>query len=156
MKLLLGVIILIMLIVSVRFRKFVGLLALMWITGAFLFWQYQNYEENKSKNRIHPSEVILNNISFKPINNNYEMTGRIKNNSEKYNLSGVQLRITAKDCTDRYSDNCIIFSEKEEYIYISIPPKQARDFRKDIYLYSDQLIKDKIIWDYSIGYVESK
>lgn len=156
MKLLLGIIILIMLIVSVRFRRFLGLLALMWIAGAFLFWQYQDYEENKSKNRIHPTEVILSNIIFKPINNNYEMTGRIRNNSEKYNLSGVQLSITAKDCTNKYDNNCIIISEKKEYIFISIPPKQARYFKKDIHLYSDQLIKDKVIWDYSVEYAESR
>lgn len=156
MKWFLGIIILILLVVSVRFRKFAGFFVLIWISGAFLFWQYQDYEKNKSKNRISPSEVVLEKISFKPISNNYEMTGRMLNNSEKYTLSGVQLKIIVKDCTNNDDTKCIIISEKNEYIYISIPPKQARDFKKEIYLYSDQIVEDKLIWNYAIEYTESK
>jgi len=126
------------------------------LTIGLIVWQYQEYEESKSKTRILPSEVVLRKISFDPIGNNYEMTGRIYNNSEKYNLSGVQLKIIAQDCVNSNEDNCVIFSETNEYIYIAIPPRQARDFKKEIYLYSNQNVENKVVWDYSIEYAESK
>lgn len=156
MKWLFGIIVLIMLVVSARFRKFAGFLVLICIVVGSLLWGYQEYEKNKPKNRISASEVILKNISFEAINNNYELTGRIVNNSEKYTLSGLQLKITIKDCTNNDDTHCIIFAEKKEYIYLSIPPRQARDFKKEIYLYSNQNIENKLVWDYSIEYVTSE
>lgn len=125
------------------------------IIAVFLSLQYQEYEKNKFKNRISSSEVIFENISFNPINNNYEMTGRIINNSEKYTLSGVQLKITVKDCTSD-ATYCFIISESNEYIYVSIPPMQARDIKKEIYFYSNQRIENKLVWNYSIEYTDSK
>lgn len=156
MKWLAGIIILILLLVSAGFRKFAGIFVLICVVGGLLFWQYQEYEKNKSRNRIALSELVFENIAFKPSNGNYEMAGRLINNSEKYTLNGVQLKITAKDCA--YNDNteCVIISDADEYIYINIPAKQARDFKKDIYLYSDQNIGDRLVWDYAIEYTESK
>ncbi len=156
MKWLFGIIVLILLVVSARFRKFAGFVVLICIVGGALLWGYQEYEKNKSKSRISASEVTLENISFETRNNNYELTGRIVNNSEKYILNGLQLKITVKDCTNNDDTHCIIFAEKKEYIYLSIPPRQARDFKKDIYLYLNQSIENKLAWDYSIEYAESE
>ncbi len=156
MKWLAGIIILILLVVSEKFRKFAGVFVLVCAVGGLLFWQYQEFEKNKSRNRISPSELVLKNISFKLSHSSYEMTGRIINNSEKFTLNGVQLKITIKDCANNDPIDCIIFSEKNEYIYVHIPPKQARDFRKDISLYSDQNKEDRLVWDYSIEYAESE
>ena len=64
MKWLVGIIILILLIVSVRFRKLAGSLVLLGIVVGLLLWQYQEHEKNKSKNRISPSELVLKNITF--------------------------------------------------------------------------------------------
>ena len=156
MKWLAGIIIVILLLVSAGFRKFAGIFVLICVVGGLLFWQYQEYEKNKLRNRIALSELVFKNISFKPYNGNYEMTGRLINDSDKYTLNGVQLKITARDCAYDDHADCIIISDANEYIYINIPAKQARDFRKDIYLYSDQDIGDKLVWDYSIEYTESK
>jgi len=156
MKWLSGIIVLILLVVSVRFRKFAGVFVLVCAAGGLLFWQYQEYEKNKSRNRISSSELVLKNVSFKLLPNSYEITGRIINNSEKFTLNGVQLKITIKDCANNDNIDCIIFSEKNEYIYVYIPPKQARDFKKDISLYSDQNRENRLVWDYSIEYAESE
>jgi len=157
MKWLFGIIILVLLVVSARFRKFAGYFIVIGIVGGSLIWGFQEYEKNKSKSRISSAEVILRNISFEAINNNeYELTGRIVNNSEKYTLNGLQLRINAKDCANDGDTHCIVFTEKKEYIYITIPPGQARDFKKEINLYSDQNLENKLVWDYSIEYAESK
>ena len=156
MKWLAGIIILILLLVSARFRKFAWFFVLICVGIGLLFWQYQEYEENKSKNRISPAELVFKDISFKPSNGNYEMTGRIINNSEKYALNGVKLKIIVKDCANNDNTQCIVISEVDEYLYINIPSQQARDFRKDIYLYSDQSRSDDLVWNYSIEYTESK
>ncbi|MDO8333672.1 MAG: hypothetical protein Q7T35_03255 [Nitrosomonas sp.] len=156
MKWLAGIIVLILIVVSEKFRKFAGFLALVCVVGGLLFWQYHEYEKNKSRNRISPSELILKNVSFKLLPSSYEMTGRIINNSEKFTLNGVQLKITIKDCASNDNIDCIIFSEKNEYIYVYIPPKQARDFRKDISLYSDQIKEDRLVWNYSVEFAESE
>ena len=157
MKWLAGVIILILLVVSERFRKFAGVFILICVVGGLLFWQYQEYEKNKPRNRISPSELVLKNVSFKPSNSNYEMTGRIINNSQEFTLNGVQLKITVKDCANNNNNNdCIIFTEKNEYLYVNIPPKQARDFRKDISLYSNQIIEERLVWNYSVEFAVSE
>jgi hypothetical protein len=156
MKWLAGIIILILLVVSAKFRKFAGLFILVCAVGVLLFWQYQEYEKYKPRNRISPSELVFKNVSFKLSQSSYEMTGRIINNSEKFTLNGVQLKITIKDCANNDNIDCIIFSEKNEYIYVYIPPKQARDFIKDISLYSDQNKENRLVWSYSIEYAESE
>jgi hypothetical protein len=156
MKWLAIIIALVLLIISARFRKFTGILVVVCGIGGLLFWQYQEYEKNESRNRITSSELIFKNVSFRFSNNNYEMTGRIINNSEKYTLKGVQLKITVRDCTDNDDIDCIIFSEKNEYLYVYIPPKQARDFKKDIYPYSNQNNEGRLVGNYSIEYAESE
>ena len=150
------VIVLILLIVSVRFRKFALSLAMLLVFCGLMIWVYQEYETHQVRNRIPPSELRLENVSFAPLNNDYEMTGRMINGSEKYPLNGLQIKISVKECNNDHDDlNCIIFYETEEYIYIMVPPRQARDFKKVITLYSNQAIKGRLVWDYSIVYADS-
>lgn len=148
--------VLILLIVSVRFRKFALSVALLLGLCGLIIWGYQEYEAHQVRNRILPAELTLRNVSFSPLNNDYEMTGRIINGSEKYPLNGLQLKISVKECAKDDDDlNCIIFYETEEYLYIMVPPKQARDFKKLITLYSNQAIKGRLVWNYSIVYADS-
>lgn len=147
--------VLILLIVSVRFRKFALSLVMLLVFCGLMVWIYQEYETHQVRNRILPAELRLENVSFAPFNNDYEMTGRIINGSEKYPLNGLQLKISVKECNDHEDLNCIIFYETEEYIYILVPPKQARDFKKVITLYSNQAIKGRLVLDYSIVYADS-
>lgn len=156
MKWLLIVVFLALLAVSAGFRKFAGALVLFCAIGGILIWQYQVYEENQSRKNIMPSELTFENVTLESLNENYRLTGRIINNSDKYDVRGVQIKLTVSDCKIDDNNNCIIISEADEYIYVDIPSKQARDFRRNIFLYSDIIIKGTLDWDYSIEYVESK
>jgi hypothetical protein len=148
--------VIILLIVSVRFRKFALSVAMILAFSGLMVWLYQEYEIHQVRNKILPSELRLENVAFMPLNNDYEVTGRIINGSEKYPLNGMQLKISVKECADDNVDlNCIKFYETEEYIYITVPPKQARDFKKIITLYSNQAIRGKLIWNYTILYADS-
>lgn len=156
MKWLLILVFLTLLAVSAGFRKLAGTLVLLLITGGILIWQYQVYEENQSKKNILPSELTFEDLSLEPLHENYRLTGRIINNSDKYDVRGIQVKITVSDCKINERDDCVIITEADEYIYADIPAKQARDFKKNIFLYSDIVIKGRLDWDYSVTYVESK
>ncbi len=156
MKWLAIIIILILLAVSAGFRKFAGILILIFAVGGLLIWQYQEYEANQSRTKIMPSELIFEGVSLEPSNEAYDIIGRVINNSDKYSLSGVQLKLAVSDCTNNEKNDCIIIAQQDEYIYIDIPPKQARDFKKNIYLYSDINIRGELVLDYSIEYAEAK
>ena len=155
MKWLAVIVILILFVVSAGFRKFAGILVLTCAIGGILIWQYQEYEESQSRKMILPSELTFEGVSLESSNGNYDFIGRIINNSDKHSLSGVQFKLAVKDCAKNDKRDCIIVSEVDEYIYINIPPKQARDFKKNIYLYSDINIRGKLVLDYSIEYAET-
>ena len=151
-----GIVVLVLLIVSSGFRKFAGVLVLVAVIGGFIYWQYQKNEEKQSKTRIKPSELLFEDISLKSsYGSGYDMVGRITNNSSQFTLKGVQLKLTFKDC-DKDNKDCIIVAEDNEYIYVNIPPKQARDFKESVYLHSDLKIKGKMVWDYKIEYSKAE
>lgn len=157
MKWLAVMVILILLAVSAGFRKFAGILIVASAIGGVLIWQYQEYDENQSRKLILPSELTFEEVSLEPSGgSSYDFIGRIINHSDKYTLSGVQLKLTIRDCAKNDNNNCIIISEVNEYIYINIPPKQARDFKKNIFLYSDINIKGNLALDYTIDYAETR
>lgn len=155
MKWLAVIVILILLAVSAGFRKFAGILIFVSAIGGILIWQYQNYDEKQSRKLILPSELTFEEVSLEPSGGSYDFIGRIINHSHKYTLRGVQLQLTISDCAKNDNNNCIIISEVDEYIYINIPPKQARDFKKNFSLYSDINIKGNLALDYTINYAET-
>lgn len=111
-----GIAVLALIIVSPRFRKFALIFLLIASIIGVALWQYQEYERNKSKNSIHPSELVLQNMEFKPLDTDYEfeMSGRIINNSEKYTLKSIVLTITTQECGDSSQADCLIVSEQQE------------------------------------------
>lgn len=151
-----GVVILILLVVSAGFRKFAGILIIVCVAGGFIFWQYQENEEKQSLKRIPHSEILFEDVSLKSSYGSYEIVGRITNNSSKYTLKGVQLKLTFKDCDKDNLSNCIIVAEENEHIYKNIPPSQARDFKESVYLPSDLNIKGKMIWSYKVDYIKAE
>lgn len=152
-----GIIILILLVASAGFRKFAGGLILVVAVGGLLFWQYQENEEKKSKNRVTPSELIFEGVSLKSsYGSSYDIVGRITNTSNKYTVKGVQLKLTFRDCEKENKSKCIIVAEENENLYVSIPPNQARDFSESVYLYSDLNIKGELVWDYKVEYAKAE
>ena len=151
-----GIVVLILLVVSAGFRMFAGVLVLIFAVGGFIFWQYLEYEERESKSRIPQSELVFEGMSLKPsYGSSYDLIGRIVNNSNKYTLKSVQLKLTFRDC-EKDNKNCIVIYEDSENIYINIPPKQARDFKESVYLYSDISLKVEMAWDYKIQHTKAE
>ena len=151
-----GIIILILLVVSAGFRKFAGTLVAIAVIAGFLYYQYEKREEKLSMQRIPISEITFQDVILKPSYSSYELVGRITNNSKLYSINEVQLKLTFRDCVKNDESKCVIFAEENEHIYINIPPKQARDFKEGIYLYSDLKVKGKLVWDYQVVYTKAK
>jgi hypothetical protein len=120
--------------------------------------QENEKKERLSKSRIKSNELTLEGFKLKP--GEYDdlvLTGRIKNNSKKYSLDGLSLKLVFQDCSVIKENSCITIGEKGVYLSLSIPPGQARDIYEKISLYGKTMIpKGKLIWHYDINYTVAK
>lgn len=151
-----GIVILILLVVSAGFRKFAGVIVLICAVGGLLYWLYQENEEAESKKRISTSDLKFEGVFLKPSYSSYDLVGRITNNSVKYTLKAIQIKLIFKDCDKINSSNCIVVAQDDEHIYINIPPGQARDFKEGVYLSSNLNIKGTMAWEYTIEYTKAE
>lgn len=149
-------IILILMLALPEFRKY-GLVAVLVVAiGIFLLWRYQEYEEKQSKERISPAELSFEDVSLNQAYSGFELKGRIVNNSKQYTLNGIQLKLTFKDCRKDDNSICVVIAEESEFVYVTIPPEQARDFQEDFYPYPDLRVNGKLVWDYTVEYARAE
>ncbi|NMG42866.1 hypothetical protein GPA22_03830 [Aromatoleum toluvorans] len=155
---LLGIAVLVLLVVSSGFRKFaLGLVALTVAGGGLLYIQSE-LEQSRSLSRIAISELAFENVALKPEYSGYKLSGRIMNNSTNYTLKQVKLVVTMQDCTGATgSQNCITIGESSEYLYLGIPPVQARDFEEPVYFAGRGLNpKGHLQWSYSVSEIRGE
>lgn len=155
---LLGIVILILLVVSTGFRKFaLSLVALAAVVGGFFYLQSE-HEESRSLSRISISELVFENVTLKPYSGSYKLSGRIKNNSAKHTLKQVNLVVTTQDCSgETRSPNCITIGERNEDLFLSVPPGQARDFEESVYFSGGPLNpKGHLEWNYSVSQIRGE
>ena len=150
------VIILILVLALSEFRKYGIVIVSLFAIFIFFIWQYVDYEEKRSKERISPSDLSFESVKLNQTFNGYEFTGRIINNSDKYTLSGIQMKLEFKDCEKTDNGGCVVIAEENKFIYIKIPPKQARDFKENFYPYPDLKIRGKLIWDYTVNFAKAE
>lgn len=150
---LIGIVVLVLLVASAGFRKFaVGLVALGAAVGGVVYL-YNEREESHSLSRIPVSQLVFENVTLQPDYSSYKISGRIKNNSEKFTLKEVTLVVTMDDCADEsLSQSCLSIGESSESVYIDIPPGQARDFEDSMYFSGGALKpKGRLAWDYLVS-----
>ena len=153
-----GIVVLILLVVSAGFRKFaLGLVVLASAVGGFFYLQNES-EKSRALSRIPLSELVFENVTLKPDYSNYELSGRLKNNSARFTLKQVNLLVTMQDCTgESRSQNCVTIGEGEEDMYLSIPPGQARDFNKSVYFSGGTLSPNgHFEWHYSVSQIKGE
>ena len=98
-------------------------------------------DERIPKQRIPPGELEFLDYKIQPSEfGGYEFVGRIKNTNAHYTLYSVEINVLFYDCLIGLGKrNCTILGERIESIYLTIPPKQERDFNEPIYIYGDVL-----------------
>lgn len=154
-----AIVILVLLVISAGFRKFaLTLLVTCAVVGFVLYHQHKS-EEAKALSRVDINEIAFDNVRLLGSDyRDYEIVGRVKNNSNQYTLKGVNLKITFRDCPQRDSlDGCVVIGEIDEFLSLNIPPGQARDFEESVYLYGDKMKpKGRLVWGYHVDYTKAE
>ena len=136
-----------------KFRKvlfiIIGIAAIICLIGFFAI----QYEKSLSKKRISPNEIDLTDLKlagddFNEDTQRRRLLGRIKNNSTKYILSRLKLKLIMRDCIK--PDDCEITGEAYGSFYTNIPPGQIREINEGIYFSNLAVPKNKGSWDYEI------
>ncbi|MES2661945.1 MAG: hypothetical protein V4629_01450 [Pseudomonadota bacterium] len=136
-----------------KFRKFFGALLLVVVLSSLFYWYSNSREEDKSRTRISAEEIIFENVLLnQSYGSSYDFIGRIKNNSRKHKLKDVYINITFSDCPNIDETNCVIIAEEKTRLSLDIPPKQARNFKTNIFPRDDLNAQGKLIWNYGLDY----
>ena len=119
-----AIVALILLVVSAGFRKFALAIVVIAVIGGFIIHQNSKREEQLSRQRISLHQLIFENVNLKNTNyGDFNLTGRIHNESKQYTLTDVGLNLTFRDCIK--GKDCIIIGETTEHIYRNIRTKSA-------------------------------
>ena len=99
-------------------------LALIVVIGiiGYLAW-YQNHELSLSEQRIPVAAVELADMKIIEERRGKQIAGRVRNHSQEYTLTELQVRISMKDCVDK---RCEVINQTDITLKPDVPPGQAR------------------------------
>ena len=151
-----GIVVLLLLIFSGKFRKVAfGIVAVIAI-GIGLIVLYTQEAKRESRDRIAVSELDFQDIRLQNDYGSYRIIGRIKNNSHQYTLTGLGVNFSFEDCeSDTPRLNCVTIGEAKENYLLNIPAGQVRDLSEYVYPGSTRA-KGKMVWHYFIFYTEGR
>ena len=156
--------ILIFMVVSlVLFSKYRVLRAFLLALGALslvLVLYFEVFEDVSNLNsKISVDQIKVDNALLKKRTaHSYIFTGNIFNLSKEETMVGFEVLVRLKDCSpvDDIEMDCHIAGQREEFIRISIDPKQSQDFSQRIYFYNASEITNEMHWDYKIKNVRAR
>ena len=141
----------------IRFAWFRNsLLVIMILAGALFYYiDFQQRNDNEIASiRILPAEIQLTDLEFSDpfaqFSSN-EITGKIRNNSNWYELDTLYLKV---QLVDTYNDRSEIIGADEVSIWVDVPPQQARDFIAKPNLGTLKSPKGKLNWSCSISLIK--
>jgi len=106
----------------------IALAVIMILGSTFFYFQKDTRVENK-KNLIPLNEIELTDIRHKlAYGNYYKLSAQLKNNSQKYRLQTIKLKLSFLNCpSPEVNDykNCKLISEKNHTIDTRMPAQQS-------------------------------
>jgi len=136
-----------------------------------VYYDYKSKAEAENRKMelrklISESELEFDHMRIsKDDRNNFQVTGRIKNNSQ-HTLDELNLKIFVYDCLDAERKNCeTVFVDEYNSIFADVlglgpdeyvPPKQARDFKTYLLGSNKFDIQGNLAWNYQITYIQAK
>jgi hypothetical protein len=140
------------------FRKLAIGLTVAALIGGFSLYQYNERQQQRASTRILVSEVVIEHIALKPtFRSSYDVSGRIRNNSEHYRVDGITLTVTLRDCQGKDKSSCVVIGQATSNAPVTVPPQQARDFIASFYFGSDQMTpKGTLDWGYQLTAVHAR
>lgn len=156
MEWLVGIVVLVLLIFSGKFRKVAFGIAAVIAVGMGLIVLYTQESKRESRDRIPKSEIEFQDIRLQNDHGIYRIFGRIKNNSRHYTLTRLGMKFSFEDCeNDDPRLNCVTIEEVKEDFSLDIPAGQARDLSEYVYPGITRA-KGKMVWHYLISYIEGQ
>lgn len=126
------VVILMALIAWGDLKLMLAFLALVLLGGVTLLF-YSHWEEQHSAELITTEQVELKAFELRPLAGAvYELTGRVLNNAQQYDLKKLEIVIRAQDCTAATPAECVTIGEVVPWLHTDIPAGQARDIKEKI------------------------
>jgi hypothetical protein len=159
-----AIVVLILLVASVGFRKFffgaVGIIIVIGLAAYFYIQNQNENEERRAKTLIKPYELKFEDfrLGTKQYSSYPEITGRVINNSSKYSLSELALKITFRDCPKAAKPgDCVTIGESTKNIHLNVPPGQARNFAETVYASEHETkAKGSLEWDYQVTTIKGR
>lgn len=127
-------------VASPAFRKALGFLfAAACILGLLAYgWlererSMSRREAEAAKKRISPNEVELLDLRMGTSGPFVNLAGRARNNSTRFILTRIELRLYVEDCPVGGSTKCDIVGDAIEEVSADVPPGQVREISKSVY-----------------------
>lgn len=137
-----------LLVIFSQYRILTGFGLSVAIIASFLLWHFEIRERGRLTDRITNEEVHLDRLELERRHRrSFKLEGRLTNSSEKFTLSRLHFLIQIQECPDEQK-NCLPIAEQKETLSLTVPPKQARNFDKNIFF--DSHIKDRDEYDWNI------
>ena len=143
-----------------KFGKFLlGTILVIAVVGGVAIYEVQRRREvetEAAKTRILRSQLELDSLELQPgyFLGSYTLIGRVRNRSSEYTLDNFRLKLIMRDCLS--PDDCEVVGEKEQSIYTTVPPGQARDI-DDIVSFSDLgEPRGTLQWDHEVIEISGK
>lgn len=147
--------IVIALLASAGFRKFALVMLLVFLALATTISVLNHYEDQVERGRIALDEVQLTDVSVRLIAGNYNIAGRINNNSSEFTLTRLGIDLLAQDCPPADGE-CVTIAEHTLEFLVEVPPGQARDFDRVTRLRDSQVNpKGRLQWRQGVRFTES-
>ena len=142
------------LVVLTYYSPKIGFSLLSGLGALLLALYFLNLEESEiQKFPIPRDQLALSDmVSEFSYADNWKFSGRITNSSEK-TITDIEINIVLYDCPDdngEISDACVVIGDIVEFVGVSVPPRQARDFTDNIDI-DNAVPKGMLLWDYQLA-----
>lgn len=147
--------------ISAGFRKFALSIVVLAIIGAVVLWGWiqadnkrRAREEVIAKSLIPPTNVELVDLRMGLDSSSTRLSGRVRNNDPRHVLTGVELRLTIRECD--LNGRCDTIGDEAESVSVEVPPHQARDFERYVWFNGLRTGSGKRDWSYQLVSVSGK
>lgn len=125
-----------------------GVLLVLGLSAGGIFLKFEVFDQISHTSQIDQDHLELTNLNLVPRSaRSYTFTGRTLN-KHKNEIIGFEITIYLKDCIPESS--CQVIAQANDFIRLSVPSNQARDFSQNIYFYQDFEITGEMEWKYDV------
>ena len=142
------------------FRKLTLIVVVVGIVGMILLFGYFKEQEadnarkrEAAKHLVAPTSLAFEDMRLGSQYGDFRLTGRVRNTSQ-YTITAVTVKLSISDCDS--SGHCDVVGDKEQEVYLRIPPGQVRDLDETLFMDNGTKIRNTMQWDYTIPDVSAE